>query len=321
MNGNNHLKYILLPYGNRKTISPMFVVGHLVVAGYTPKRAFDAAERIIEDIPDDGISEADFFGHIIRHIPAIARTRFVTLELMKKFFVSPRARGPLFVFLGGFTGKTFLSTYIQQHLGINRVTALDEEKYIVKQRNPDAEHLKKATYEAPDVYEKTVESFYPRMLERMEEHLHDYSMHKKWVYFWEGIYIYPSIVDRLKEAHPSIYNLTIVLLPDIEEIKRRYKLRWMSEFGASYMRDNASTIEQYLKNVEHIKDVIMDGATSDNCLVISDDMFENVLREFYDKLLWRLDGIAEKNGITPWIANVVEDPTEIVNYETFLERP
>lgn len=314
-----HYKYITLAHGYKKYISPLFVVGNLIAAGVDPTSSHTLAETILEAIPEDGISESEFFEKILEFLPEDQKYRFVQLDLMKKFFVSSKSNGPLYLFLGGFSGKTFLSTHIQQHLGINRVFSLDDEKYIVKMRNPDHAHLSKATYEDTDVYEKTLESFYPRMKERMDENIHDYTYHKKWVYFWEGIYLSPHILKKLVNHYPQVEHLTIMLIPEFEEIKRRYVIRWMSELGEDYISQNKDTIEFYINNIERIKEVMLQGAKEMDAVIISPHMFEETLKVFYDALHKKLGEVAEKNGITPWIEKVSKTPSALAEYISFLQ--
>ncbi len=314
-----HFKYISLPLGIKKYISPLFVVGNLIASGIEPKQSHVLSEKILEEIPHEGMTESEFFELIMRYLPDKAKKRFVQLDMIKKFFVSKKSKAPFFLFLGGFTGKTFLSTHIQQHLAINRVLSLDDDKYIVKQKNPTHEHLWKATYEDIDVWEKTLESFYPRMIERLEENMHDYSMHKKWIYFWEGIYLSPHIIQRFMATHPDAYSLTIMLIPDFEEIKRRYIYRWMTEFGEEFIEKNPKQIEFYVSNIYRIMEVMLKDAEHERCTIINTWMFEETIEKFYDALHNTIEAIARENNIYSWIERVVENPHELKNYINYLK--
>jgi 2-phosphoglycerate kinase len=314
------MKYILLPLGYKKSVSPMFIIGNLIGSGIKPEVAPSMAASIINDIPETGVSENDFLKMILKNLPEDAKKRFITLDMMKKFLVSPKSKTPLFMFLGGFTGKTFLTSYVQQHLGINRVIAMDDEKYSVREREPEAKHLWKATYEETDVFEKTVESLYPRIKERIETNLHDYESHKKWTFFWEGIYFTGELLLRLQKDYPQAEFFTVLLIPPFEHIKERYVIRWMNELGKKYVQNNQDKIEEYIHNVEHIKEIIMKNLTKAECVVISDPYFDTVLEEFYRSLNKKLYEIAEKNKILPWIDIVLNDPDKMKDYEEFLEN-
>ena len=94
----------------------------------------------------------------------------------------------------------------------------------------------------------------------------------------------------------------------------------MNELGKKYVEQNQETIEKYIHNVEHIKQVIMKDLTTAECVVISDPYFDTVLEEFYRSLNKKLYAIAEKNKIVPWIDMVLNDPDKMKEYETFLEN-
>lgn len=313
------MKYIILPMGYKKSISPMFIIGNLIGSGIKPEVAPALATAIINVIPETGISENGFLKLILQNLPEDARKRFITLDVMKKFLVSPKSKSPLFMFLGGFTGKTFLTSYVQQHLGISRVIAMDDEKYSVRDREPESTHLWKATYEERDVFEKTVQSLYPRIKERIETNLHDYESHKKWTFFWEGIYFTSDVIIRLQQDYPQAEIFSVLLIPPMEQIKERYIIRWMNELGRKYVQQNQDKIQEYLANVEHIKEVIMKNLPQAGTVVLSDPYFDTVLEEFYKSLNKRLLEIAEKNQLVPWIEMIMADPDKMALYEEFLD--
>ncbi len=314
-------KFITLPLGYRKSLSPMFIIGNLIASGLTPEKAGILATYIIDDIPAAGATEEEFIEIFLSYLPETAKRRFLTLDMMKKFLVSPRSKSPLFIFLGGFTGKTFLTSYVQQHLGINRVTALDDEKYYIRKNNPDHEHLYKSTYEEMDTYEKTLEDFIPRMKDRLGENIHDYNDKKKWTYFWEGIYFTAEMIERIKQEYPQIDILCMLLIPPFEQIKERYVIRWMSELGRKYIEDNKTQIDQYIKNVEHIKEVMLKNVDkTPECVIIENEYFDDVLALFYQNVHNRLNTIAEREGIAYWIDQVLADRKKIVDYEKYLEQ-
>ncbi len=314
-------KFIILPLGYQKSLSPMFIIGNLIASGLKPEKAGILATYIIDDIPETGATEEEFIEIFLSYLPEQAKRRFLTLDMMKKYLVSPRSKSPLFIFLGGFTGKTFLTSYVQQHLGINRVTSLDDEKYYIRKNNPDHEHLSKSTYEEYDTYEKTLEDFYPRMKDRLSENIHDYNDKKKWTYFWEGIYFTADIIEKMKQDFEDIDILCILLIPPFEQIKERYVIRWMSELGRKYIVDNSAKIEQYIKNVEHIKEVMLKNIhNTPECVIIENEYFDDVLGKFYETIHNRLNTIAEREGIAYWIDEVLADRKKLIAYEQFLEE-
>jgi 2-phosphoglycerate kinase len=313
------MKHIILPMGYKKTISPMFIIGNLIASGIEPAMAPALATTIIDSIPENGISENGFFIVILQNLPEEARRRFVILDMMKKFLVSPKSKSPLFMFLGGFTGKTFLTSYLQQHLGINRVISMDDEKYIVRNAEPSATHLWKSTYEESDVYEKTVQSLYPRIKERIDTNIHDYESHKKWTFFWEGIYFTADLMQKLKQDYPQIEFFTVLLIPPFDQIKERYIVRWMSELGRRYIQNNQAQIEKYIQNVEHIQEVMLNNIGNTDIVIIKEPYFDTVLELYYNALTRRLLELAEKNSLTEWIDKVVAQPELLQDYETFLD--
>lgn len=317
---DKHFKFIQLPLGLKKYTSPLFIVGNLIAAGVEPKKSHKLSEVILEQIPAEGISEHAFFELIMQHIPVKARRRFVQLDLFKKYFVSQKSTSPFFLFLGGFTGKTFLSTHLQQHLAINRVLSLDDDKYVIRSRFPDHDHLWKATYEDTHVYEKTVHDFYPRMVERLEENMHDYSMHRKWIYFWEGIYLSPEIIQKFMSEHPETHSLTVMLIADFEEIKRRYIIRWMTEFGEEYIEKNKEKIDFYLSNIYHIMEQMLKNAENENVTIIDSWMFEETIDRFYDALHARIERILKEKDLFDWVERIVNDPPQLQEYIQFLKK-
>lgn len=317
---SKHFKFIKLPLGLKKYTSPLFIVGNLIAAGVEPKESHRLSEVILEQISEEGVEEHDFFELIMAHIPERAQHRFVQLDLFKKYFVSQKSDSPFFLFLGGFTGKTFLSTHLQQHLAINRVLSLDDDKYVVRNKFPDHEHLWKATYEDTHVYEKTVEDFYPRMVERLEENMHDYSMHRKWIYFWEGIYLSPDIIQRFMAQHPQAYSLTVMLIADFEEIKRRYVIRWMTEFGEEYIEKNKDKIDFYLSNIYHIMEQMLKNAEAENVTVIDTWMFEESIDRFYDALHGTIEQVLKQKDLYGWVEKIVDDPAQLQAYIQFLKQ-
>lgn len=312
-------KFIQLPFGYRKSLSPMFITGNLIASGLSVEKAGIIATYIIGDIPDEGISEDGFLDLFLSYLPEKGRWRFLTLDLMKKYLVSPRSKSPLFMFLGGFTGKTFLTSYVQQHLGINRVTALDDDKYAIRERNPERSHLFKSTYEEWDTYEKTLEDFYPVIRQRIEQNMAEYRDKKKWTYFWEGIYFTAGLTKRLQEELPHTDIMSVFLLPPFEQIKERYVIRWMSELGRRFVEENREKIDGYIRNVEHIREVIVHGVEQTDCVVIEAAYFDDVLATFYESLHARLLSIATREGIQEWIDKVMSDRKYIHDYEYFLE--
>lgn len=316
-----NIKFIKLPLGYRKTLSPMFITGKMIASGLSPEKAGILATYIINDIPEAGCSEEEYFEIFLSYLPEESRRRFLVLDMMIKYLVSPKSKSPLFLFLGGFTGKTFLTSYVQQHLGINRVIALDDDKHGLRQKHPDHKHLFISTYEQRDTYEKTLEDYYPRMKERLQENIRDYHDKKKWTYFWEGIYFTADNVSQLKKDFPESDILCLLLIPPFEMIKDRYVIRWMSELGRKYIENHADKIEEYVGNVEHIKEIILKNFTAcENCVILDKEYFDDVLAQFYGSLHDQLEKIAEREGIAEWIDKVLVDRNAHKDYEKFLEE-
>lgn len=299
----------------------MFITGNLIASGVSPEKSGIIATYIIDDIPDEGASEWDFMNLLLSYLPQSGKRRFLTLDMMKKFLVSPRSRSPLFMFLGGFTGKTFLTSYVQQHLGINRVTALDDDKPAMRRLNPEKTHLFKSTYEEWDVYEKTLEDFYPRIKTRVDEQLQEYADKKKWTYFWEGIYFTADNVTQLEKEYPNIDIFAVFLIPPFELIKERYIIRWMSELGRPFIEENRDTVEKYIANVSHIRDVIVRNVDHSDCVIIEAAYFDDVLSQYYLALHNKLSSIADREGVQGWIDKVLERPEALKDYEQFLDNP
>lgn len=298
----------------------MFIIGNLIAAGLSPEKAGLVATYIINDIPEQGISEIDFFKLFLTYLPEESKRRYVLLDLMKKYKVSNKSTTPIFMFLGGFTGKTFLTSYVQQHLGINRVIALDDEKYVVRAREPESKHLWKATYEEPDVYEKTVKSIMPRIIERIQENLHDYESHKKWTFFYEGIYFTTGMVTELQKQYPNTDFFSVLLMPPFEQIKERYIIRWMNELGRKYIENNQDKIADYIKNVENIKKVILRDTKTSNSVIIEEPYFDDCLEQFYANLSEAMEKIAKREKIDHWVKEIVERPEKLSEYESFLDN-
>ncbi|MCX7996680.1 MAG: hypothetical protein N2691_02860 [Patescibacteria group bacterium] len=313
-------KFIRLPFGFRKSISPMFITGNLIASGLTSEKAGIIATYIIDDIPPEGVSEPEFADLVMSYLPDEGKTRFLTLDLMKKFLVSPRSKSPLFMFLGGFTGKTFLTSYVQQHLGINRVTALDDEKYAMRREHPERTHLFKSTYEEPDVFDKTLEDYYPVMKKRIDENLQEYFDKRKWTYFWEGIYFTADILIRLETEYADIDIFPVFLIPPFEQIKERYIIRWMSELGKKYIEENRQQIDRYIDNVAHIREVILRNVEQSPCVILEAEYFDDVLAQYYSALHNKLSIVAAREGVADWIAAVRADRSRLQEYEQFLQK-
>lgn len=312
-------KYIRVGGHLRYHLSPLILSSSFIPAGLPIVSAYKLAEKIINQVPVEGLRDDEFFSLIVKSMPQQALLRYVTFELMKKFLVSPKSKNPFFIFLGGLAGKTLATTYMTQQLGINRVISIDEEKYIVRARFPDQQHLWEATYETQEGYMKTVESLLPRMMEKINDNYHDYTSHKKWCYFWEGIYLSPNALQEISKQYPDMNFLSVTLLPDFNEVKRRYMLRWLSELGAENLKKRRNVIDKYLKNVQAIRSNISPKIQPVATFVVKTTILEDTLSIFYAVLYEKLKDLANKE-IPDWIEKVTKDPAQIHTFEAFLHK-
>ncbi|NTU47231.1 hypothetical protein HGA88_06400 [Candidatus Roizmanbacteria bacterium] len=318
MYSHDKLKYMIVHPGINSYLSPFMLSGSLIASGMHVETAYSTAKKIIADVPGDGVSESKLFQIMVEHIPQKNRIRYTTLFLIKRFLMSPKSKSPLFIFLGGLAGKTTLTTYLVQHLGINRVISIDEEKYIVRSRSPELEHLWQPTYESIEGYIQTYQSMIPRMREKLDENYHDYHDHKKWCYFWEGIYLLPSVLDQILSDHPEMYFLSIFSLPEIDEIRNRYMHRWLMEQGLQKLKKTKNIIDSYLENIEAIRSTIKQELPPVASFVIESKSFEEQLEIFYGCLHQKITDIANEK-FPGWVERIVQNPKDLTVFQRFLE--
>jgi mannosylglucosylglycerate synthase len=303
--------------GYKTVISPLILAGKFAACGVRIGEAYDLAETIIADVPDFGITNDDFFVHIVNKLPQNIKERFVTLEVAKQYLTSKNCKSPLFIFLGGLAGKTTLANMIVSNLGINQAVAFDNEKYHIADPKTSESYLWKATYESPEGYVKTVETMYPYLLKMIDRNLFDFNRYKKWCYLWEGIYLSSEIVKRLKTTHEGIEFLSIFILPKFEDIRKQYLLRWQDELGIEKLKERKNVIDGYLNNVSVIRSRISKNLDPIASFVIESPIMEERLSAFYAILHQRLKDIAERN-VPGWISKICEKPHKIRNYKKLL---
>lgn len=321
MRGNRpHTKFVKHDWDLIDRLSPLILSGSLIASGFSASRAQQMASRVIRKVPEAGIRDEDFVALVASHLPKTHKTRYLTLEVGKRYLTSRRSRSPLFVFIGGLGGKTLLAAHLAQQLSLERVLAVDGEKSLVRTLNPEKQHLWRASYESASVYARTVKSILPRLLERLGENLHDYQHHRKWCYLWEGIYLSPKALKKLLAAYPTIYFLSVLVLPDFPEIKRRYLVRWLSELGAEKLESQSNLIySRYLKNIKVMRSRISQETDSLASFVIRALDFEESLQAFYVCLYQRLSEIVEQE-VPGWLERIVEDPKLLGEYKKFLQE-
>jgi 2-phosphoglycerate kinase len=319
MTNHSPIKFINTSSGLRDYLSPLMLCGRFIVAGLTVPAAYRFANSIIGQVPDEGITHAEFFNLIVKKLPKEARLRYVTYELGKKYLLSPRSKSPLFIFIGGLAGKSVNTTYITEHLGITRVVSLDNERHNLRKQYPDQKHIFKATYESMAVFTKTIHTLMPHMVDKIELQMNDYNDFKKWCYLWEGIYITPETLKKLFKKSPAISVLSVFFLPDFEEIKKRYLLRWVSELGLKKLQKRKNIIDKYLKNIQAIRGEISENNTPIASFVIESSILEESLAAFYACLYQKLKDITDKEA-PGWVEKVAKDPTKMEGYEKFLQQ-
>ena len=303
--------------GILRIISPLLLSGKLIASGIMIQRAYGLAESIIAEVPAEGLTNYELFTLTVKHLPDENKIRYVTLELVKEFLTSPKSKNPLFIFLGGLSGKSTLANLVVQQLGIEQPIAFDNEKYHIAKPGESKPFLWKATYESAHGYVKTVEAMYPHLLWMMGRNLFDYKRYKKWCYFWEGIYLSSQILRRIHENYPNIYYLSVFNLPKFSDIKRQYLLRWQNELGLEQLKKRKNIIDQYLKNVKAIRSNITKGMEPIASFVIESSVLEERLTIFYAILYQRLKDIADKE-ISGWVEKVTKRPELIKSYKKFL---
>ncbi|PJA14949.1 hypothetical protein CO112_02065 [Candidatus Dojkabacteria bacterium CG_4_9_14_3_um_filter_150_Dojkabacteria_WS6_41_13] len=313
---DNSEKYIKTN-GIRTIVSPLMLSSRLATCGILFQQSYDLAETIISEIPEGASTSDQLFALVANNLTGETRKRYVTIEVMKEFFISPKSEKPLFIFLGGLAGKTLMANFVVQQLGINQSISLDNEKLRIANQKDSKPYLWKATYESPEGYLKTITDLYPFILEKVQRCLFDYSRYKKWCYFLEGIYLSPTILKKLCESDKRMYYLNILNLPKYQDIKNQYLVRWQNELGVSVLKKHMNTFNQYLKNVHSIRIHLSKNIDSNSSYIIESSILEERLSIFYLTLYKKLYEIAEKE-IPGWIEKIVEEPNKIGQYRKFL---
>lgn len=303
--------------GIKNIVSPLILSGKLVASGVAIPQSYGLAESIISEISDGAVSNNEFFALVAKHLDGEIRKRYVTIELMKEFFTSPKSKSPLFIFLGGLVGKTLLSSFVVQQLNINQSITLDNEKFRIAKKGVSKSYLWKATYESHEGYVKTIEALYPFIEEMMERCLFDYGRYKKWCYFMEGIYISSEILKKLHEKENGIYYMSVFNLPKFGDIKKQYLLRWQNELGLTKLKKRRNIIDKYLKNVSAIRAHLAKNMDPIASFVIESSILEERLSIFYAILYQKLKEIADKE-IPGWVERVTQKPNLIKKYKEFL---
>jgi len=303
--------------GVKSHISPLLLSGSLIASGVPMSQAYGLAESIISYVPEEGIDKKEVFSLFISQLSGEVRERYVTLGMVREFLISPRSSSPLFIFIGGLAGKTTLANYIVQQLNISQSIAFDNEKYHLAKPGESEPYLWKATYESASGYIKTVKALYPSLLSMIARNIFDYGRYKKWCYLWEGIYLCSDIVRCLQEKFDKIYYLSIFNLPEFEDIKAQYVIRWQRELGTEKLQKRKNIIDKYLNNVQAIRSRIQDNLNPIASFVIESSVIEERLSIFYALLCQRLKTIADKE-MPGWIEKVVKDPKMVAQYRQFL---
>lgn len=299
-------------------LSPLMLAGTLMASGLSPLNALKKSSLLIRNVPKTGMERNEFFEHVCTHLSPGIRYRFITLEVVKRFLLSDKSHTPLFIFIGGMAGKTVMGSYISQHLGITQAIAIDNEKFRIVNQENSQEFLWRATYESPEGYIKTVDALIPWMLKMIERNLFDYKRFRKWCYMWEGIYLSPRAIKKLYERHKSTsYFLSVFILPEFQEIKNRYLLRWQKELGVVNLQKRRNIIDTYLKNLMVIRGHIEHDIDPIASFVISSPFLEERLKIFYALLHQTLKDIAE-HELPGWVTEVERDPKKIRQFDTYL---
>lgn len=305
--------------GIKSYVSLIKLAGSLIVSGMPHELAYRTAKKIIEKVPNGGMSEDRFFEFVVGSLSGDIRERYVTFRLVKRFLVSKKSRSPLFIFLSGVAGKTLMCNEIVHHLSINQAIAIDNEKYSIIDPAKNQSYLLKATYESPKGYTKTVDALLPRLLYMIERNLFDYGRYKKWCYLWEGIYLSPKSVKELLSRFPMIYYLSLFILPNTKDVKRQYLLRWQNELGVEHLKKRKNIIDRYLKNIEAIRGHLAKDVDPIASFVITDAYLEGKLESFYACFHAKLKDIADKE-IPRWVEKVNEQPKLFAQYKTMLSN-
>lgn len=303
--------------GIRDYLSPLILSGSLTIAGVSVADAIKLASAIIEKTPDSGLEKNDFVNLIISELSGETKKRYIRLELVKKFILSGKSKSPLFIFISGLTGKTLLSNYVAQHLGVNQTIAIDNEKYSLVNPAEEQAYLWKATYESPEGYIKTVEKIMPRLDYMIDRNIFDFNRYRKWCYLWEGIYLSPVAVKKLFSKYEKIYYLSVFVLPKFEDIKRHYLLRWQSELGIEHLSKRKNIIDKYLENIEAIRGHIAKNIDPVASFVIESPFFEERLTIFYGLLQQKFKDITDKE-FPGWVEKIADNPENINEFNRIL---
>jgi mannosylglucosylglycerate synthase len=309
-------KYVLTR-GLKNNLSPLLLSGKLVACGVPVQNAYNLAELIIDQVPEKGVTGDEFFRLILENLHNEIRERYITIELGKEYLVSDKCNSPLFIFIGGMAGKTTLSNFVVQQLGISQPIVFDNEKYRIAKPGKSKPFLWKATYETKHGYERTTEVMYPYLAAMIERNLFDYKRYKKWCYFWEGIYLSSGIVQRLHGRFPGINYFSVFNLPKLDDIKKQYILRWQNELGAEKLEKKKNVIDRYLENVSAIRSHIAENLDPVASFVIESSVLEERLNIFYTLFYQRIKDITDKE-IPGWVERVSQNPGEITEFRKFL---
>lgn len=304
--------------GFHSHLSPLVLSGSLIAAGVPFNFAYDMAIKIIDNAPDGGLHEDDFFYLIVSQLGTEEKRRYITLKLVRRFLTSPKGKSPLFVFIGGLAGKTTVASFVSQQLNMNQPISIDNEKYGVTLRTSESSKLRKATYESPSLYKKISQLLTPRIVQLLDRVLFDYERYKKWCYIWEGIYITAPMVIDLYKRYPRTHFLSVFILPESSDLRRSYLLRWQTELGFEKLRKRRNIIDKFLRNIEAIRSHIRSGVEPVASFVIESPYLEERLEFFYILLQQKLKDIADRE-FPGWVEKIVDNPKNIKKFKEFLK--
>lgn len=310
---------VMTSAGAQSIVSPILLSGKLIASGVPIQEAFNLAETIISEIPGKGITKDAYLALVIKRLQDDEKKRYVTIEVAKDYLRSDKSKSPLFIFLGGLSGKSTLANIVVQHLAIESPISFDNEKYLIAIPGESKPFLLKATYESAKGYTKTVDAMYPYLIKMIKRNLYDYNHYRKWCYFWEGIYLSSVALKRLKKENGDINFLSVFLLPKFSEIKKQYLMRWQNELGMEKLKKRKNVIDGYLKNVSAIRSHIADNADPVASFVIESSVLEERLSIFYAVLYQKLKDIVDAE-IPGWVEKIVEKPERIKDFRKFLEK-
>ena len=299
-------------------LSPLILSGSLIAAGVAFNKAYDLATKIIDQAPDDGMHEDEFFQLIVSQLESEQKTRYISLKLTRRYLTSEKSRSPLFIFLGGLAGKTTIASYITQQLNMNQPISIDNEKYGLTLKPSESSQLYKSTYESAYLYKKISQLLTPRLIGLLDRVLFDYKRYKKWCYLWEGIYITAPIITDLYKKYGQTHFLSVFIIPETADLRRSYILRWQKELGVERLRKRRNIIDKFLRNIEAIRSHIRSGVDPVASFVIESPYLEERLEFFYILLQQKLKDISDKE-FPGWVEKIVDNPKNIKKFKQFLK--